>query len=91
MIGIIAAWTAAFFITSLFVCGVHPQIQWTYKDSSEKTEQCAKSPMILLLFAITDVMGDLAILALPFGPVKALQKSTREKIAVIGIFMLGGL
>lgn len=91
VIALTAAWTASFFVVSVFVCGVHPDIQWTYTSAHEKKTQCADSSMVLLWFAITDVLGDILILFLPSRPVRILQKSAKEKACILGIFMLGAL
>lgn len=91
MLGIMAAWTVAFFVAEIFECGVHPQVQWNYKSSEEKNSTCVDNSFLLLWFAITDVIGDIAILCMPIRPISSLQKSLKEKLGLIGIFMLGGL
>ena len=46
---------------------------------------------LLLWFGITDVLGDIAVLALPYPCIRKLQKSRREKVGIIAIFLLGAL
>ena len=52
---------------------------------------CAPIISLALWFAITDVLGDIAILALPYPCIRALQMSRRDKIGLSAIFMLGTL
>lgn len=46
---------------------------------------------LLLWFAITDVLGDIAILALPYPCIRKLQMGRRIKVGVTAIFLLGAL
>lgn len=91
MICLIVLWTATFLLAEIFVCGVNPKILWTYETSEEKSCHCINTSMVLLWFAVTDVIGDFAVLAIPWKPVQILQKSRKEKIGIISIFMLGAL
>ena len=45
----------------------------------------------LLWFAITDVLGDIAILTLPYPCIRKLQMNRRFKIVLTLIFLLGTL
>lgn len=47
--------------------------------------------MLLLWFAITDVIGDIAVLALPFPRIRRMKVSKREKWGISGILLLGTL
>ena len=46
---------------------------------------------LLLWFAITDVLGDVAILVLPYPCIRKLQISKRAKVGLTVIFLLGTL
>ena len=91
VIALTAMWTVSFFVVEIFICALHPAILWTYKNAQEKKAQCADSSMVLLWFAITDVLGDIVILSMPFRPIQILQKSKKEKLGIFAIFMLGAL
>ena len=91
LIGFVVAWTLAFFLTEIFNCGVRPQVQWNYRSSEEKSSECVNNSFLLLWFAITDVIGDIIILAMPWRPIMGLQKSVKDRIGLLGIFMLGAL
>lgn len=91
MISIMSLWTIAFFITSIFECGVHPSVLWSYTEAEDKARLCIDTSMLLLLFAITDVLGDIAILAMPLRPIYHLQKTKSERLGLAGIFLLGTL
>ncbi|KAF6241044.1 hypothetical protein HO173_000838 [Letharia columbiana] len=46
---------------------------------------------LLLWFAITDVLGDIAVLALPYPCIRKLQMSRRFKVELSFVFLLGTL
>lgn len=57
-----------------------------YKGRSGQTLE-----WLLLWFGITDVLGDIAVLALPYPCIRKLQKSRRDKVGITAIFLLGTL
>ncbi|KAI9776786.1 MAG: hypothetical protein M1835_005409 [Candelina submexicana] len=83
---LIALWTIAFFLAEVFVCGAHPAMLWNGKPSKG---QCTNHAQLLLWFAITDIIGDIAVLTMPYGVIRTLQMDRKKKRGVIGIFMLG--
>lgn len=85
----VSAWALAYFISAIFVCGVHPAIQWS--DYSNRAEQCYNIGDVLFSYAVTNVFTDVAVLCLPFAYVHRLQMSSRKKWAVAGVFLLGFL
>ena len=56
---------------------------------SKDSLSCPAQEWVLLWFAITEVLGDIAILSLPFPCIRRLQKCKREKIGICAIFALG--
>lgn len=46
---------------------------------------------LLLWFAVTDVLGDIAILTLPYPCIRKLQISKKAKVGLTAIFFLGML
>lgn len=51
----------------------------------------ASQEWLLLWFAITDVLGDVAVLTLPYPCLRKLQMSRRSKVELTFIFSLGTL
>lgn len=41
--------------------------------------------------SVPNIIGDIAILAIPIYKVMPLQMSSKSKIAVLGMFLMGGL
>ena len=81
-------WTLAFLLAEIFVCGLHPGVLWS-RDST--TQGCANQLLLLLWFAITDVIGDIAVLSMPYPCIVKLQMNRREKLGISGVFLLGTL
>lgn len=46
---------------------------------------------LLLWFAITDIVGDVAVLTLPYPCIRKMQMSTQAKVGLTMTFMLGTL
>ena len=78
---LIIAWGIAFLFAEAFDCG----------SDSHNGHPCARSEWTVLWFAITDVISDLVILAMPYPMINMLQMSKKEKIGLSGLFLLGAL
>lgn len=89
MIALIALWTIAFFWSEVFVCGTNFTVLWKARETAAK--YCDDHGPELLVFGITDVIGDILIVTMPFSPVRKLQMSRKEKWAVTAVFLLGTL
>lgn len=76
LIVLVTLWGFAFFFTFVFLGG----------DINSPSQSWAS-----LWFGITDVVSDVAILALPYPCIRELQMSKRDKMGVIAIFLLGTL
>ena len=46
---------------------------------------------LLLWYALTDVLGDIAVLALPYPCIRKMQMSRGDKVGLAAIFLLGTL
>ena len=79
MIVLVTLWGICFFFAFLFLCGIGPG------------QACASQEWSSLWFGITDVVGDIAILAMPYPCIKKLQMSRASKAGVSAIFLLGTL
>ena len=82
LIGLISIWGLTFLFLDSFIC---------VSGSNAGSLDCAGQEWTLLWFAITEVLGDIAILALPYRCIRQLQMSRREKFCVAAVFALGSL
>ncbi|KAI9662671.1 MAG: hypothetical protein M1831_002714 [Alyxoria varia] len=89
MIALVALWAFSLFVAEVFVCGGHPKVFWSYDNVAERKTSCVNTSVILLVFAVTDVLGDLLIMGLPLQRVWRLNKSLKDKIGLALIFSLG--
>lgn len=89
MIAIVSAWSFSFFIATICECNP-PSTVWSPNRKAFLTN-CIKTVEMLLGFAWSDVFTDVLILALPIPMVLRLQLTMRRKIALLGVFLLGGL
>ncbi len=60
-------------------------------DSTHIDHPAESQRWSLLWFAITDVLGDIAILTLPYPCIRKLQMTRRAKAGVTVVFLLGTL
>ena len=74
-------WGLVFLFTGALLCG----------SESSHGHPCAPSEWGVLWFGITDVLGDAAILALPYPCIKKLQMRKRDKWGLAAVFMMGTL
>ena len=79
LIVLVIVWSLVFLFTAAFLCG----------SESSHGHPCAPSEWDVLWFAITDVLGDAAILALPYPCIRKLQMRRRDKWGLAAVFMLG--
>lgn len=81
----IAAWGIAFFFAGLFIC-VPVEAFWTQPPGSPG---CFNPIPLFYTGAISDTVMDIIILVIPLPLIWQLHLSTRKKIALSGIFLLG--
>ena len=89
MIALVVLWALSLFIVEILVCGAHPEVLWAYQNAAERSSSCVNTSAVLLVFAVTDVLGDLLIIGLPLQCVWRLNKSRKDKIGLGLIFSLG--
>ncbi|CRG86932.1 hypothetical protein PISL3812_03945 [Talaromyces islandicus] len=87
MLGIIVAWTIAFFFCSLFQCTPVTAIVEAYYSR----EKCVNINRFYNAGCITDIIVDFLVLVLPIPMVLRLQLGFRQRLAILGIFLLGTL
>ncbi|KAI2619893.1 hypothetical protein GGR54DRAFT_630457 [Hypoxylon sp. NC1633] len=84
MLGVVAAWTISYFFANLFTCfPVTPFIEAFYGNN------CIDSVPMWLSVVISDLIVDVGILLMPVPMVLQLQLPWKERLGVLGMFMLG--
>lgn len=81
LIVLITLWGLIFFLMQVVLESNHGHIIHP-GDSQE---------WLLLWFGITDVLGDIAVLTLPYPCIRRLQMNTKSKVWLTVIFLLGTL
>lgn len=87
MIGVVAAWTAAFEAAMIAQCSP-PRLFWELFEI-DYTPHCINVQMMYLGLAASDLILDVTVLAFPIPMVIFLQLPWRKKIAILDIFLLG--
>ena len=84
MLAIVIAWTTAIYYASLLQCHpLTPFIEAFYGND------CVNGLRIWYAAAISDVIVDFAILLMPIPMVLKLHHPLKQKLAVLGVFLLG--
>ncbi|KAI1395162.1 plasma membrane protein Pth11-like protein [Hypoxylon fuscum] len=89
LVGLVVTWAAAFFFADLFVCGVDFWAIWG--SIAEGISRCANTNMSTIALCITDFITDVIIMCIPIPLVWRLNMSLPKRIAVMAIFLLGGV
>ncbi|KAL8640892.1 MAG: hypothetical protein Q9228_002240 [Teloschistes exilis] len=89
MIIIVLLWTAAFFFALLFACKGNWSA-WLSLDVDLSTK-CGNALQFELGMATSDFVTDVLIMVLPIPMIWRLHMSTKRKLAVTGIFLLGAV
>lgn len=90
LIWLVSTWIVSFFFADLFLCELHPELQWSL-DQTVPRDRCGDKGALLIAFAATSVLTDGAVLLLPLLYVQKLRLRRSEMIAVSAIFALGGM
>ena len=84
MLGLVAAWTITFFLTSLLQClPITPLIEPFYGN------KCVDTIPLWYAGSISDIIIDFMILGMPIPSVLKLQLPTKQKLGVLAMFFLG--
>jgi hypothetical protein len=86
-LSIVLAWTVAFFFATLFQCGTIPSRLWT--SPRDVATYCSAYKYIQLGHATSDVATDLVVLTIPMPIIWRLHMTTRQKLGLLIVFMLG--
>ncbi|KAI3328949.1 hypothetical protein HD806DRAFT_481177 [Xylariaceae sp. AK1471] len=86
---IVAAWTVALFFAELFQCRTKFWANWG--STHDIRTQCTMTTKIVFAVCLTDFLLDLTIIIMPIPLIWQLSLSTRRKLGVISIFLLGAV
>lgn len=89
LLGAVAAWGVAFFFATLFECMPIPMVWKTLFGTPDHQAVCYDYLPMFWATAISNMIMDTAILAVPIPFVWRLHMPRRQKIAVSAIFLLG--
>jgi hypothetical protein len=89
MIVLISLWGLGFFWAEVFACGTDFPVQW--KERTQAPAHCTDHGTELFVFAITDLIGDVLIVLMPFLVIRDLKMTRKEKWAVSVVFLFGTL
>ncbi|RYP70638.1 hypothetical protein DL771_005351 [Monosporascus sp. 5C6A] len=89
LIGVTIAWGIAFTVTTAFQCAPVSSI-WDEIEVGFSTA-CVQVRPYYFSFAISDIILDVLIYVLPIPHLWQLHMPMREKLAVVGIFLLGSI
>ncbi|KAI1446878.1 hypothetical protein F5Y02DRAFT_416763 [Annulohypoxylon stygium] len=89
---LVGVWTVGFFFATIFECGLDFWVLWGTKSSGKNiTSHCVNTQGLSLAFTITDFVTDVIIIGIPVPLIWRLCLSTSKKIAIISVFLLGGV
>jgi hypothetical protein len=90
LIALVSAWVIAFFFANLFEC-IPISEAFVNAPGMGGNPKCIDAIPMYLAQVYSDVIFDLLILIIPIPLVWKLQLPLRQKLAVLGIFLLGGM
>ena len=89
---VIGAFALAWSIIYVFVACLNcKHLKVTWDISLDPPAECIYLRAVTISQTLSNIVVDVAILCLPLGGVWQLQMSPRLKVAVAGMFLLGGL
>lgn len=89
MLAITMAWSLAFFIETIFECGLNFWAIWG--TTKELMENCVDTMHVALWFCITDSVTNLVILLIPILFIPRLEVSRTKKLASTALLLLGSV
>ncbi|KAI4114400.1 MAG: hypothetical protein LQ338_008014 [Usnochroma carphineum] len=87
MIGVVTAWSVAFFFATVFQCGTEWYLNWA--PIADFLTKCSNTLNMLTVFTATDIITDLLIITMPIPMIWSLQMTTRRKVAINAMFLVG--
>ena len=89
-IWIVIAWTIAFFVAELAICGKHLDYLWNLNQNLAG-QHCGDKGALLVAFALSSVLTDILVLTLPIMCVKQIQIDKSKRYGMYGIILLGAM
>ncbi|KAI3327252.1 hypothetical protein HD806DRAFT_387883 [Xylariaceae sp. AK1471] len=89
IIWLLVAYTLAFSLGQLFLCGTNFYLIWADLDQHSAREHCAERGTLQFNFALFSVLTDMLVVGLPLVFLGKLQMSARKKWASAVVFALG--
>ncbi|KAI2614960.1 plasma membrane protein Pth11-like protein [Hypoxylon sp. NC1633] len=89
MIALVIAWTVAFFFAALFQCGRDFYVHWG--SPKDIVTHCVGTTDLGFALCVTDFIMDVLIMAFPIPLIARLNLSLQRKLAIISVFLLGGV
>jgi len=89
MIILVIIWTISFTFAYIFQCKTNFFALWT--NLFDLLQYCFDDILFQRVLAISDVVTDIVILAIPIPCVWALHMSLQKRVAISSIFLLGAL
>ncbi|KAI1400530.1 hypothetical protein F4819DRAFT_497238 [Hypoxylon fuscum] len=89
LLGVISIWGVSFFFATLFECMPVHAVWQTLFGTPEHQVYCYDAVPMFIATAITNMIVDIAILALPIPFVWRLNMPVKQKVAVSSVFLLG--
>lgn len=87
LIGVVLVYTVSIALSNLLAC--RPvRAAW---DGSITDKTCINRSALYIATAALNIATDMTMLVLPIPVVVPLQMSSRQKVEIVGIFMLGSL
>ena len=83
---VVVCWWIAIFFGELLIC---EPVDYLWTPQAKLT--CGNENLMIVIAPIPWVVTDIAILIAPVSPIRKLQISTRKRIALYTIFLLGGM
>ena len=87
MIALVALWCTSFFFATAFQCGTNIAYWWT--STATIHEYCVDTARAELALAISDIITDIMILAIPLPMIWKLHLTPGQKVGLYFIFLLG--
>ncbi|KAI1427097.1 hypothetical protein F5Y12DRAFT_738617 [Xylaria sp. FL1777] len=89
LLAIITGWGIAFFFATLLECIPTSETWMSLYGTPQHDAHCYQYLPMFIATAISNMIVDIAILSVPLPIVWKLKITTRQKIAISGIFLLG--
>lgn len=74
LIGFVTLYMSARSAIAVFVCGIHPEAQWTNHEDSRR--KCFQTNIYDVVFDLTSLVTDTAVFVLPLYPLRKVTQTS---------------